>query len=147
MAVEFEITVDNSTEVIKQVAERCEAALEACGIQAVSHAQQNVNAAVPRHAGSWYTSQGEAGLRGSISYQVQGDTCYVGTNNEYAIYNEVGTGIYVEGGGGRQSPWKYQDDKGNWHRTRGITPIHFLKNALAKHVKEYKEIIKQYLNK
>ena len=146
MAVEFEITVDNTAEVLRQLQDNCEAALEACGIQAVSHAQQNINAAVPRHAGSWYTSQGEAGLRGSISYQVQDDTCYVGTNNEYAIYNEVGTGIYVEGGGGRQSPWSYKDDKGNWHRTRGITPIHFLKKALAENIKEYRQIIKQYLN-
>ena len=106
----FEITVDNSDEIIKKVEEGCQAALEACGIQAVSHAQQYINAAVPRHSGSWYTSQGEAGLRGSISYKIQGDTCYVGTNNEHAIYNEYGTGIYVEGGKGRQMVGRWSAD-------------------------------------
>lgn len=145
MATEFRIEVDNSDEVLKELDDRVQAALEACGIQAVSHAQRNINAAVPRHAGSWYTSQGEAGLRGSISHIVQDDTCYVGTDNDHAIYNEVGTGIYAEGGGGRQSPWAYQDDKGNWHRTRGITPIHFLKNAVANNIEEYKSIFEKYL--
>lgn len=147
MAVDFEIKVDNSAEVLNRLQDNIEAALEACGIQAVTHAQQIITAGVPRHSGSWYTSKGEAGLRGSISHEVKGDTCYVGTNNEYAIYNEVGTGIYAEGGKGRKSPWAYKDEKGNWHRTRGITPLHFLKNALDKHKSEYKDIMQEYLNK
>ena len=144
MAVEFEIVADNSAEVLQELDTRIEAALEACGIQAVSHAQSNITASVPRHSGSWYTPKMESGLRGSISHQVQGDICYVGTNNEHAIYNEIGTGIYADGGG-RQSPWAYQDDRGNWHRTRGMKPIHFLKNALAEHKDEYRAIMEQEL--
>ena len=85
-----------------------------------------------------------SGLRGSISHKVQDETCYVGTNNEHAIYNEFGTGIYADGGG-RMSPWAYQDDEGNWHRTRGMKPIHFLKNAIEEHKDEYKAIMEQEL--
>ena len=147
MATSFEIVVDNTDEVLRKLDENTEAALEACGIQAVGHAQDIIDANVPRHSGSWYTSKGAAGLRGSISHEVHEDTCYVGTNNEYAIYNEVGTGIYAEGGKGRQSPWAYKDDKGNWHRTRGIPPLHFLKNALSKNIDEYRKIFIEYLSR
>ena len=145
MAVEFEIKVDNSEELLRNLATKVQAALEACGIQAVGYAQDIIVANIPRHADSWYTSKGGSGLRGSISHEVHENTCYVGTNNEYAIYNEIGTGIYVEDGSGRQSPWSYQDENGNWHRTRGMKPIHFLKNALADHVDEYKSIIEDEL--
>lgn len=147
MATSFKIVVDNTDEVLRKLDENTEAALEACGIQAVGHAQDIIDASVPRHSGSWYTSKGAAGLRGSISHEVHEDTCYVGTNNEHAIYNEAGTGIYAEGGKGRQSPWAYQDDKGNWHRTRGITPLHFLKNALSKNIDEYRKIFIEYLSR
>lgn len=43
---------------------------------------------------------------------------YVGSNHQNAIWEEFGTGIYAEQGG-RQTPWSYQDLKGNWHRTFG----------------------------
>ena len=84
-------------------------------------------------------------LRNSMNHLVQGEDCYVGTNQEYAIYHEFGTGIYCEGGGGRQTPWTYQDAHGEWHRTRGLRPIHFLKNAIAEHTSEYQQIIEQQL--
>lgn len=145
MSVNFEIPIDNSAEVLQELSTRVQAALEACGEQAVGYAQDIIDASIPRHADSWYTSKGASGLRGSISHEVHENTCYVGTNNEHAIYNEFGTGIYVEDGSGRQSPWAYQDENGNWHRTRGMKPIHFLKNALADHVDEYKSIMEEEL--
>lgn len=138
MAVEFQITADNSAEVLRAVEANIQAALEAVGNQAVSHAKKNITEAGRVDTGA---------LRNSISHQVEGDTCYVGTNQEYAIYNEVGTGIYTEGGGGRQTPWFYVDAKGQGHFTRGMKPIHFLKNALANNISEYRSIIKDYLSK
>ena len=140
------IAADHSDEIIRNLDLRVQAGLEACGIQAVSHAQSIIDSKIPRHAGSWYVSKGAAGLRGSISHKVRGDVCYVGTNNSHAIYNEYGTGIYADGGGGRKSPWSYKDEKGNWHRTRGISAIHFLKNALQDYKEEYKAILKKYIN-
>ena len=69
----------------------------------------------------------------------------IGTNNEYAAYVELGTGIYAEGGGGRPTPWVYQDAKGNWHYTRGNKAQPFLKPAVAEHADKYREIIKNAL--
>jgi hypothetical protein len=134
--MDVEIT-DNSEEVLDALQRQIAAALEACGNQAVSHSKQIVTAASRIDTGA---------LRNSINHRVTMDekACYIGTNQDYAIYNEFGTGIYADGGG-RQSPWSYKDDQGKWHRTRGMKPIHFLKDAIAKHTDEYKAIIKQYL--
>ena len=137
MAVGFEIQ-DNSDKFLSALETQTEAALEAIGNQAVSHAKSNITEASRVDTGA---------MRNSMTHQVDGHDCYVGTNNSYAIYHELGTGIYLEGGGGRQTPWSYKDSKGNWHRTRGIKPIHFLKNAVANHVDEYKKIIEQILSK
>ena len=134
--MEVKIVVDNTDKILKELEQQCKAALEACGNQAVTHAKQNITSAGRVDTGA---------LRNSISHQVEDDTCYVGTNQEYAIYNEYGTGIYVEDGTGRQSPWAFQDKNGEWHMTHGMKPIHFLKNALADHVDEYKKIIEQQL--
>lgn len=147
--VTFRIAEDNSKEILNKIERRAEAALEACGIQAQTYATQNVSKGVPRHPGSWYTPGGAHGLAGSIAYKVDKteNVVYVGTNNEHANYNEYGTGIYADNGKGRKSPWTYMGEDGNFHRTRGITPLHFLKNAVADHVQQYKDIIKKQLNK
>lgn len=116
-----------------------ERALEAVGLQAEGHAKDVV------------TAEGRVGttgrLRGSITHQVDvGEKAvYIGSNLEYAVYNEVGTGIYTEGGGGRKTPWSYQDDNGKWHTTTGMKPIHFLKRAATEHSDEYAAIIERYL--
>ena len=143
MAVDFEVIADNSAEVLKELDTQVQTALEAVGNQAVSNAKRNITAGVPRNAYSWYTPTGT--LRNSVSHIVQGDTCYVGTNLEYAIYNEYGTGIYADGGKGRKSPWMYKDKAGNVHKTRGMKPLHFLKNAIQDNIEQYKKIIEQYL--
>ena len=130
----FYIAANNVDEVLRALKENAEAALEACGQQAVSHSQQNITA-----AGRIDTSA----MINSMNHLVQGDTCYVGTDIEYAIYNEMGTGVYIAGG--RDTPWAFQDGKGKWRRTNGMQGIHFLKNAIANNVDEYKRIIIQYL--
>lgn len=136
MAVNFEVTADNSDAVLRELETQIQAALEACGNQAVSHAKKNITEAGRVDTGS---------MRNRMTHQVEGDTCYVGTNNEYAIYHELGTGIYTDGGGGRQTGWFYVDAKGKGHFTRGMKPIHFLKNALTNHISEYQKIFEQQL--
>ena len=134
-----EVTItDNSDEVKAALGESIEAALEAIGQQAVSHAKANVTEAGRVNTGA---------LRNGISHEVDSGegAVYIGTNAAHAAFNELGTGIYLEGGGGRQTPWSYQDAAGNWHRTRGMRPIHFLKNAAADHTDEYMAIAKQQL--
>lgn len=69
-------------------------------------------------------------LRQSINHKVEDRTGQVSTNVEYAPYVEIGTGIYSSEGGGRQTPWVYQDAEGQWHRTSGGKPHPFMKPAL-----------------
>jgi len=83
-------------------------------------------------------------LRNSISHETDDDTVYVGTNVEYAPYIEFGTGKFAEGGG-RPTPWRYQDDKGNWHTTNGMKPQPFLRPAIDNHLDEYQNIVNNEL--
>ena len=136
--MDITLSADNSAQLMSELETKIQAALEAVGNQAVSHAKQNITSASRVDSGA---------LRNSMNHLVKGNECYIGTNTSYAVYHEVGTGIYLEGGGGRQTPWSFKDSSGKWHRTRGIKPIHFLKNAVANHTDEYKAIIEAQLKK
>jgi hypothetical protein len=61
-------------------------------------------------------------LRNSITHTIDGDepAAVIGTNVEYAIFHELGT-------------------------SSGIEPLHFLKNAVANHTAEYKNLLKESL--
>ena len=153
------VIIDHSSEVLRELERKITAALTACGEQAKSYASQNVVAAgrVDTHT-----------LEGGMESEVKGDTCYVGTNVEYAGYHEFGTGIYaggsgywvyVPGGGGGGSGKRYSEEKARQvvailrskgldaHMTQGVKGIHFLKNAIANHISEYTNIIKEYLKR
>ena len=47
---------------------------------------------------------------------------YVGSSDENAIWEELGTGEFALGGNGRKGGWRYQDEEENWHFTRGKRP-------------------------
>lgn len=125
MNVEF---IDNSKEVLEIMHEAAIRALEKCGLTAEGYAKK----LSPVDTGN---------LRNSISHKVESDepAAYIGTNIEYAPYVELGTGIYTSGG--RPTPWVYQDNKGNWHYTRGNPAQPFLKPAVADHKQTYRNII------
>ena len=84
-------------------------------------------------------------LKQSITSVVDNNIGAVGTNVEYAPYVEIGTGIYSTQGGGRQTPWVYQDANGEWHRTSGSKPQPFMKPALeqntSKIIDQFKGLI------
>ena len=87
-------------------------------------------------------------LRRSITSKVDGLTGTVFTPLEYAPYVEYGTGLFAENGNGRKDvPWNYQDDKGEWHSTRGQKPQPFMRPALNENRTEIIRIIKEGLNK
>lgn len=73
-------------------------------------------------------------LRRSISSRIEenenGVEGVVFTPLEYAPYIEYGTGLFAEDGG-RQTPWSYQDDEGNWHTTKGQSPRPYMRPALT----------------
>lgn len=122
---------DHSDEVIAALQEAAERSLEKCGIVAEGYAKK----LCPVDTGN---------LRNSITHEVSGNSAYIGTNAEYAPYVELGTGKYYTGG--RPTPWKYQDAKGNWHWTQGNPAQPFLKPAVADHKQTYKKIIEDEMN-
>lgn len=126
--------ISHKIEVIQAKDEAVAKALETIGLVAERYAKEMC----PTDTGR---------LKNSISHQVDDDTVYVGTNVEYAPYVEFGTGKFAEGGGGRPTPWSYQDDKGNWHTTNGMKPQPYLKPAIENHLDEYKQYLKDELQK
>lgn len=75
-----------------------------------------------------------ARLRNSIDHHVDEDELvgYVGTNVDYAIYVEFGTGEFAENGNGRKGGWVYQDPSGEWFFTWGQEPQPYLRPAFRK---------------
>lgn len=53
----------------------------------------------------------------------------VGSDMENAIWEEFGTGEYALNGNGRKGGWRYVDEKGQGHFTRGKRPIRPLYKA------------------
>ena len=132
MANRVSVTILNNSDAVRQAKDEAIArALVAIGEVAEGHAKL----ACPVHIGR---------LHNSIQNTSDNDTVYVGTNVEYAPYVEYGTGRFAEGGG-RSTPWTYQDDEGNWHTTSGQKPQPFLKPAIMDHVAEYEKIAEAML--
>lgn len=131
MSVEIQ---DNSKEVSAAIKEALLRGLEQCGHAAEEYAKK----LCPVDTGN---------LRNSITHVVDADepAAYIGTDSEYGPYVELGTGIYAEGGGGRPTPWVYQDAKGNWHYTHGNKAQPFLKPAVADHAPQYRQILEDEL--
>ena len=79
-AISFEITVDNTAKVGKELDEACKRALEICGGKGETYAKLRC----PVRTGN---------LRNSITHQVASDgrSVDIGTNVEYAPYVELGT--------------------------------------------------------
>lgn len=125
----FEFLMNShEAEVYEAFEAACERALEKCGLVAEGFAKK----LAPVDTGA---------LRNSISHKVVDKDAYVGTNQEYAAYVEFGTGQYATQGGGRNTPWVYQDAKGHWHKTSGSKAQPFVKPAVADHVADYRQIV------
>lgn len=84
-------------------------------------------------------------LRRSITSKVDGLEGLVFTPLEYAPYVEYGTGLFAEGTG-RQTPWSYQDDEGNWHTTSGQPPQPFMRPALNENREEILKMLQEALH-
>lgn len=124
---------DNSDEVLAAMESACNRALEKCGLVGEGYAKK----LCPVDTGN---------LRNSITHTVADSgerAAYIGTNSEYGVYVECGTGVYYPGG--RQTPWLYQDAKGDWHLTHGQRAQPFIKPAVAEHGEQYRKIIEAEL--
>ena len=129
MIVKF---TDNSDEVLSAFEVACLRGLEKCGLVAEGYAKK----LAPVDTGN---------LRNSITHNMDSGepAAFIGTNVEYAVYQEMGTGIYADGG--RPTPWIYTDAKGQTHWTRGNKAHPFIKPAVADHIQTYKKIIEKEL--
>lgn len=148
--------IDNSKEVLEALRQAELRALETCGLVAEKYAKK----LCPVDTGA---------LRNSISHKVDSGepAAYIGTNEEYGSYVELGTGKYYKGGS--HGWWVYVDgasqkgkkghktytyeeakrvvailrSKGlDAHMTEGQEAQPFLKPAVADHKQTYKNIIK-----
>ena len=129
---------DHKDEVMAACKEQINAWLEAIGEDAASTA-----ANVLTMTGTIDTGR----LKNSITHAVDEENkcVYIGTDVEYAIYHEFGTGRYAEGGGGRSTPWAYQDKDGVWRWTSGVPAKHFIQFGATAHQAQYKEMLEAKL--
>lgn len=61
----------------------------------------------------------------------------------YAIYNELGTGIYAENGQGRQGGWYYPVGDGTYRFTLGMPPKRFVQDSFEFYKDKAPSIIQQ----
>lgn len=91
--------------------------------------------------------KGNGELRRSITSKVENLEGVVYTPLEYAPYVEYGTGLFAENGGRQDVPWSYQDDKGEWHTTSGMSPSPYMRPALNENREQILRLIKEGLLK
>ena len=106
---------DYSADVLAAMGAESQAVLEECSAELESQTKRN--------------SRVDTGnTKNSFQHKVTGSmmagqyVVYVGSNEENAIWEEFGTGEYALKGNGRKGGWSYQDEKGDWHYTKGKTP-------------------------
>ena len=157
---------DNSEEVLTEFEKAIERALVKCGAKAereakklapvdtgllrnsITYALSGKSTAIQTYEAKRAKVKGGEPKTGSYEGTAPGEVgekaVYVGTNVEYAACVELGTGIYAEGGGG-SPPWRYKDDAGNWHYTKGHEAKPFLRPAAANYKDVYRNIIEKEL--
>lgn len=140
--VEYVTHIDRVLSATSQALER---AAEIIGGMMETNAKKNITETIYSHPSVGYIRTGN--LRNSITHMTEEDknsvTIAVGSAVEYAPYIELGTGKFAEGGGGRQTPWRYQDKDGKWHTTSGIPARPYLRPAVENHIRTYQDVLKQ----
>jgi len=141
--VKFE---DNKQMILEAFNEQVNGWLQAIGEDAASTAANKVpvNTGRLKNSINW-AIKGDYGSGGDTpSAEPEDKSVYIGTNVNYAIYHEFGTGIYAEEGG-RTTPWMFKDEDGVWHWTHGVPARHFLQFGATAHQASYKEMLESAL--
>lgn len=120
MSVKFE---DNSIKVKGAINDAVIAFLNEAAGEVVSQTQRNSRVDTGQTKGS-YTYD--------VTVDVDSAEAKIGSPLENAIWEEFGTGEYALNGDGRQGGWRYEDDNGQWHFTRGKSPNRPLYRAYTK---------------
>lgn len=159
----IEIT-DNSKEVLAALQEQMQKALTICGITAegyakklcpvdtgllrnsITYAVSGESTAISSYQADRKDKSGElkkGSYSGTAPEESKGMAVYIGTNVEYAAYQELGSGKHYDGG--RKTKWLYKGAKNETHITGGNTAQPFLKPAIADHKETYRSIIEKEL--
>lgn len=110
MAVTIEVKVDNTNTILENLPDVKVRALMKCGAIVENYAKQNAPVDTGR-------------LRNSISHEMEDEnTVAIGTDVEYAIYQELGT-------------------------SRGVKENRYLTNAVRNHISQYEQIITEEFRK
>lgn len=128
--------VDNSDKVKKSLREVELMALEKMGLMVVGSAKRNARKDTTRMANNVNHEVSESNL-----------TVRVGSPDDYAVYNEFGTGEFAENGSGRKGGWSYKTPDGKWHHTKGMKPKPFLRPAFRLNKKNIQAILKDDLGR
>lgn len=96
---------DNSKQVCSAIEQAITAALHEAGGEFLSQVQRN-------------TRVDTSDTKASFGYEVIGDTVYVGSNSENAIWEEFGTGTHAENGG-ESGYWVFVKGSGGKSRSNG----------------------------
>lgn len=135
MNIKFELENADSLDLLDEVALR--RAME----RACARVERSAKEKAPKDTGALRRS-----ITSEVTYEGGELVGTVFTPLEYAPYVEFGTGLFAEKGGRKDVPWNYQDDKGEWHSTRGQHPQPFMRPALNENREEILRIIKEALN-
>lgn len=106
---------DYTIEVQNKIGDAIEPALEECAGEIVSRTKRNSRVKTGKTKNSFQHK-----VIGSVMAGVF--RAYMGSNEENAIWEELGTGEYALNGDGRKDGWSYKDAKGDWHYTTGKKP-------------------------
>lgn len=137
----FEITQDNTKEVLQALDQATDRALTIVGLKAEKYAKALCPVGTPESTGIKGYRGGT--LRNSITFNVRSDDKEVdiGSNVEYAPYVELGTGSQFE------SPpeWEQFDAPQGSRGGKGMRPRHFLRDGIQEHINEFAQVIKSEL--
>ena len=94
---------------------------------------------------NWATAEAHGGGDSPLETPEE-KAVYIGTNVEYAVYHEFGSGKYAENGSqAKRIPWAFKDKNGNWHLTSGVPARHFLQFGMTAHKEQYKQMLEDKL--
>jgi phage gpG-like protein len=153
---------DHSDDVLREAKESVNDALEEIGQIAERYAIMKT----PTDTGN---------LKNNITHTVQNGAVFIGTNVDYGVYVELGTGAYASEGNGRQGWWVYvagqprasvgqarriyteqearqivailRSQGLDAHMTNGMKPSHMIRDSITDHKQRYKDIIKDNLKR
>lgn len=109
---------DNTIQVKEAMKNNVVAVLEECVGELESQTKRNSRVRTGKTKNSFRHIVDENDLKATI-----------GSSDENAIWEELGTGEYALKGNGRKGGWKYVDEEGNGHFTRGKKPSRAMWNA------------------